>query len=171
MPSWQWHANLRETDRGRAALASAPDVKQGAPRGPNVYWTDAEDAAILEHVAQYGTQDWARCAEAVDTGRTSGAAREHWRRLRKTDRGRASQRLTSSQLHAGGTSILGDSHASVTEEESESESECLDPQMRCESHARRVDEEEEEELTVEEIERAVAAAEEEVAAAELRRRQ
>ncbi len=111
-------------------------------------WTDAEDAALLEHVAQYGTGDWARCAEAVGGGRTDNAVANRWHRdLKETDRGRAALRLASSQPCTGGTSILGDSYAALTEEGEE-------------------EEEEEEELTAEEVERAVAAAEEEVAAAE-----
>ena len=53
-------------------------------------WTDAEDAVILEHVAQYGAQEWARCAEAVGGGRTFGAVSTRWHGiLKKIDRGRA----------------------------------------------------------------------------------
>ena len=77
-----WYRDLKETDRGRAALARAPCT--------DVRWTDAEDAALFKHVAQYGPREWGRCAQAVGTGRTAGAVSGHWHsELKETDRGRA----------------------------------------------------------------------------------
>ena len=70
------------------AATSLPPAKRA-----RVNWTDAEDAAILEHVSQYGTRGWAQCAEAVGGGRTEIAVAARWyRRLKETDRGRAAQR-------------------------------------------------------------------------------
>ena len=44
-----------QTEHWRTALAEAQADQQVQAR-----WTDAEDAALLEHVAQYGPRDWAR---------------------------------------------------------------------------------------------------------------
>ncbi len=81
----RWHGRLKETDRGRAALTSAPDTQQHGAT-----WTDAEDALLLEHVAQYGAGDWVQCAKTVGGGRTEPAVYTRWHHfLRKTDCGRA----------------------------------------------------------------------------------
>ena len=78
---------ISKTERGRAALSRAPIVQRVWIR-----WTDAEDAALLEHVAQYGPREWARCAEAMGGGRTDNAVAHRWYRdLKETDRGRAAQ--------------------------------------------------------------------------------
>ena len=77
----RWCRHLKETDLGRAALASAPDATWHS-------WTGADDAAVLRHVAEHGSAKWALCAKAM--GRTEPAVRLRWRRhLEGTDLGRA----------------------------------------------------------------------------------
>ena len=81
----RWNSRLKDTDRGRAALARTPVAPRVRAR-----WTDADDAAILEHVAQFGQGEWDHCAETMGTGRTAAAVRDRWdRHLRDTDHGRA----------------------------------------------------------------------------------
>ena len=63
------------TERWRTALAEAQTGQQVQAR-----WTDAEDAALLEHVAQHGTTEWARCVEKVGGGRTCNAVSMRWHR-------------------------------------------------------------------------------------------
>ena len=84
--SQRWHNHLKDTDRGRAVLVNAPMVRREA----RIKWTDADDAALLEHVAQYGPGEWSRCAQAVGGSRTFDGVKLRWYRdLRESERGRA----------------------------------------------------------------------------------
>ena len=70
---------------------------------PGVTWSDAEDAALFEHVAQHGTREWARCAEAIGGGRSEGAVLNRWHNyLKETDRGCAAQ---PREMHGGAETI------------------------------------------------------------------
>ena len=79
----RWHKYLKSTERGRAALDRAPNVRYRNP----AKWTETEDAVLLEHVAHFGPQDWSRCAKVVGGGRTWGAMSQRWHNyLKETSR-------------------------------------------------------------------------------------
>ena len=91
----RWRDHLNETDLGRAALARAPVAPRVRAR-----WTDADDAVLLEHVAQFGRREWDHCAVTMGAGRTAMAVRDRWEKLlRDTDHGRAAlSRAPAAQL-------------------------------------------------------------------------
>ncbi len=75
-------AEICDSEAGLAALCRAPVVPVAVPNRPGA-WTDAEDKAILDHVARSGPGQWANSMGNLRTGRTAEAAHTRWHKWLK----------------------------------------------------------------------------------------
>ena len=80
-------AEIYDTEAGLAALGRAPVLPQAQQHAG--FWTEEEDEALLNHVAQFGPKYWDEAVANLGTCRSSDAAQIRWHKwLKETDEGR-----------------------------------------------------------------------------------